>query len=117
LSGFAISGVLFAVLIIFIVIVFLVFRFHSKRVKRELTQTRHEIEETTRKRFSDEVYADVRDSNLYENNEFPRKSMDYELVDYDGVDDMPRYQVGPQKSRTSGPEYLDMLAVCDIMKP
>jgi hypothetical protein len=86
-------------------------------VKRELTQTRHEIEETTRKRFSDEFYADVRDSNLYENNEFPRKSMEYESVDYDGVDDMPRYQIGPRKSTTSGPEYLDMLAVSDIIKP
>jgi hypothetical protein len=80
-------------------------------VKRELTQTRHEIEETTRKRFSDEFYADVRDSNLYENNEFPRKSMEYESVDYDGVDDIPGYRIGSQKSKPSEPEYLEMLAV------
>ncbi len=86
-------------------------------MKRELKQTRSEIEETTRKRLSDEVYADVRDSTLYECNEFPRKSAMYESVDYEDVDNTPRYEIGPQKSRTSGPEYLDMLAVTDIMMP
>ncbi len=85
-----------------------VFRFHSKRVKRELTQTRHEIEETTRKRFSGDLYADVRGSNLYESNEFPRKSRIYESVDYDGVYDMPKYQIDHQKSTISEPEYLVM---------
>ncbi len=98
-------------------IVFLVFRFHSKRVKRELSKTRNEIEETTRKRLSDEFYADVTNSNLYESDEFPRKSMKYESVDYVGVDDMPGYEIGHQKSRTSGPQYLDMSAVSHIIKP
>jgi hypothetical protein len=68
-------------------------------VKRDLTQTRNEIEETTRKRFSDELYADVTNSNPYESNEFPRNSMNYESVDYDGVYDMPK---------TSEPQYLTL---------
>jgi len=98
-------------------IVFIVFRSHSRRVKRQLTQTRNEIEETARKRISDEYYADVRDSNLYDNgNDFPRKSMTYESVDYDTAGDMPRYQIGPNRVPSNGPEYLDMLAIEEVMK-
>ncbi len=68
-------------------------------MKRDLTQTRNEIEETTRKRFSDELYADVTNSNPYESNEFSRNSMNYESVDYDGVYDMPKI---------SEPQYLTL---------
>ncbi len=69
-------------------------------MKRELTQTRNEIEETTRKRVSDEVYADVRYSNPYGSNEFLRNSMMYESVDYDRVDDT---------------QYLEMLPINEAM--
>jgi hypothetical protein len=69
-------------------------------VKRELTQTRNEIEETTRKRVSDEVYADVRYNNSYGSNEFLRNSMMYESVDYDGVHDT---------------QYLEMLPINEAM--
>ncbi|CAG2103229.1 unnamed protein product, partial [Medioppia subpectinata] len=105
ISGFAISGILLAVLVIFVAIVLIVFRQHSKRVKRELRETRNEIEETHRKRFSEEFYQDV--DNMYDDggaDDFgkARKSMAYESVG----DDYETFANDPTGQPHPAPRYL-----------
>ena len=84
---------------------------HSKRVKRELRETRSEIVETTRKRYSDQFYDDIKQGDFYDNTECSRKSIPaYDSVDYETFpDQQPRYGADPKRSHE--PEYLDMLSL------
>ena len=81
---------------------------HSKRVNRELRETRIELSDSQRRKFSDVSYADVKD--IYDDPNLMRKSTAYESFDYEDISDGPRYQVEPHSSK-SQPEYLDMFSV------
>lgn len=109
LSGLSIAGILFVVLIVFVGIVLVVFRMYSKNVKRELRETRNELSESARKRFSEEFYADIKEDHYYDNTEVGHKSC-YEDINYEIVGEPPRYEMGPPSGSRQQPEYLDMLA-------
>lgn len=84
---------------------------HFKRVKRELRLTKNQIEEKSRKRMSEEFYADVGPSNLYDGVDLGHdldKSIDYD--NYDTLNDDNGYVQGPI-ANTDHPDYLDM-SVC-----
>ena len=112
ITGLGIALILFGVLILFVLIVLFVFRTHSRRVNRELRETREEISGSQRKRYSDEFYADFKSDNIYDNTEVVPKTLDYETVEYDSVSEQPRYQMHPHNNnnRPPSPLYLDMLA-------
>ena len=93
-------------------IVLFVFRIYSKRVKHELRETRNELQESARKRFSEEFYADIKEDNFYDNTEEDQKSPCYEDVNcYETVPEPPRYEMGPSPGGRHQPEYLDMFAI------
>jgi hypothetical protein len=85
---------------------------HFKRVKRELRVTKNEIEEKSRKRMSEEFYADVGPSNLYDGVDLGHdlgKSIDYDVT-YDTLNEDNGYVQGPIANKDH-PAYLDM-SVC-----
>ena len=100
ISSAAVVGILFVVLVIFVLIVLFVFRMHSKRMNRELRETRIEL---SRRKCSDESYADVKD--IYDDPNLIRKSIAYESVNYEEVEDHNLYQL-KQHSDRSQPQYL-----------
>ena len=108
ISSAAIVGILFVVLLIFVLIVLSVFRMHSKQVNRELRETRIKLSESQRKHSSDVSYAEIKD--IYDYLTLTKKSNDYESVDYQDVRDQKRYQLEPHSS-TAQPEHLYMCSV------
>ena len=103
-----IVGILILVLVIFVLIVLFVFRMHSKRVNRELRETRIELSDSQRRKSLDVSCADVKD--IYDDPNLMRKSTDYESVNYEEVEDEKRYRLEPNSS-IDQPEYLYMYSV------
>ena len=76
---------------------------HSKRVNRELRETRKELNESIRNRYSAEIFTELEDSP-YDDHIFSGKTTINKFVD-DVVDEQPRYM---SQYNSSQPEYLDM---------
>ena len=101
ISSEAVVDILFVVLVIFVLIVLFVFRMHSKRMNRELRETRIEL---SRRKCSDEV------KDIYDDPNLIRKSIAYESVNYSEVEDHNLYQL-KQHSDRSQPQYLYIYSV------
>ena len=84
MTGVVIAG-LSAVLIVFVSIVLFLFINHSKRVKRELKETRNEIQDTNRKIYSEEVYDDIGEYNYYESAFDDQQDYEYAGYSYSEV--------------------------------